>query len=209
MTVQNIMFFQFPKLFFWKFQQKKSFLEATESGSRKEIIFSYVIQNRESCFENSSRSCSKLVTACLRRMRSPTCLYIHLYCAEFCPIRSFFVTNLSILIYITWYILYISNFKTEILLPEIWFSLDSFYLQFDVFLVPLEHCYGGTCSMSHARSKSETSMWHAACATVTLFQDTQEQIALRLKWFQWIWDFRSENLSFEIGNIQNVKPFKK
>ena len=90
-------FFQFPKLFFWKFQQKITF--RVESGSRKEIIFFYVIQNRESCFENSSRSCSKLVTACLRRMRSPTCLYIHLYCAQFWSIRNSSVTNFSILIY--------------------------------------------------------------------------------------------------------------
>ena len=81
--------FSIPKIIFLEVSTKKSFLEATESGSRKEIIFSYVIQNRESCFENSSRSCSKLVTACLRRMRSPTCLYIHLYCAEFWPIRKF------------------------------------------------------------------------------------------------------------------------
>ena len=92
--------FTIPKIIFLEVSTKKS-LFGDESGSRKEIIFSYVIQNRESCFENSSRSCSKLVTACLRRMRSPTCLYIHLYCAQFWSIRNSSVTNFSILIYIT------------------------------------------------------------------------------------------------------------
>ena len=92
-------FFNSQNYFFGSFNKKSFF--ATESGSRKEIIFSYVIQNLESCFENSSRSCSKLVTACLGRMRSPTCLYIHLYCAQFWSIRNSSVTNFSILIYIT------------------------------------------------------------------------------------------------------------
>ena len=89
--------FTIPIIIFLEVSTKNHF--SIESGSRKEIIFFYVIQNRESCFENSSRSCSKLVTACLRRMRSPTCLYIHLYCAQFWSIRNSSVTNFSILIY--------------------------------------------------------------------------------------------------------------